>query len=83
VSEVRALGSLILKGCPPDVNLAPLEGLQRLRILSLQGAADDIDLAPLAGLRDLNIWLYEGQRVRGSDRPHPSTTVSWATRSRA
>jgi hypothetical protein len=49
----------------------------------LQGAADDIDLAPLAGLRDLNIWLYEGQRVRGSDRLHPSTTVSWATRSRA
>jgi hypothetical protein len=72
---------LTLSGCPHVTDLSPLASLGDLAILALQGAVDDLDLGPLAGLRDLTIRLYEGQRVRGLERLHPTTTIKWELRS--
>lgn len=76
------LRTLRIWRCPRLTDLEPLRRLSTLRWLQLRDLPEEceVDLAPLGGKSSLRITLDHGQRVRGADALHRSTTIEWAAR---
>jgi hypothetical protein len=68
LAGLRRLQRVYLTECDQVCDLTPLASLPNLLYLDLRGVAPGVDLSPLSGYRRLTVYLYQGQRVCGTQR---------------